>query len=378
VTERRYAAALSEHPVASLATGEVVGQVHEALGGVRPDLAVLFATTAHTGALEDVVATIRSVLTPGTLLGATAVSVLAGEREVEEAPALALWAGRTGPVRPVRLGGAAEPDLDRLDALAPAPGDALVLLGDPFTFPADVVLAHLADHHPGVAVVGGLASAARGPGGNRLLLDATASTDGAVGVLLRAEQVGPAVVSQGCRPVGEPMVVTRAERSIVHELAGRPALDRLRDLAAGLDEEDRRLLAGGVHLGMVVDEHRERFGRGDFLVRNVLGGDRSVGAIAVGAEIPIGSTVQFHVRDAESADEDLRLLLSGVTARGALAFTCNGRGTHLFGEAHHDAATIAELLDRPAVAGMFCAGELGPVGSRSFLHGFTASVLTLP
>jgi small ligand-binding sensory domain FIST len=174
------------------------------------------------------------------------------------------------------------------------------------------------------------------------------------------------------------MVVTRAERSIVHELAGRPALDRLRDLAAGLDEEDRRLLAGGVHLGVVVDEHQERFGRGDFLVRNVLGGDRSVGAIAVGAEIPVGAIVQFHVRDAESADEDLRLLLSGVSARGALAFTCNGRGTHLFGEAHHDAATIAEVLDRPAVAGMFCAGELGPVGSRSFLHGFTASILTLP
>jgi small ligand-binding sensory domain FIST len=378
VTDRPYAAALSEHPVASIATGEVVGQVHEALGGTAPDLVVLFATAAHTGALEDVVATVRSVLAPGTLLGATAVSVLAGEREVEEAPALALWAGRTGPVRPVRLGGAGEPDLDRLAALAPAPGDALVLVGDPFTFPADAVLAHLAAAHPGVAVVGGLASAARGPGGNRLLLDATASTDGAVGVLLRAEQVGPAVVSQGCRPVGEPMVVTRAERSIVHELAGRPALERLRDLAAGLDEEDRRLLAGGIHLGVVVDEHRERFGRGDFLVRNVLGGDRSVGAIAVGAEIPVGAIVQFHVRDAESADEDLRILLSGVSARGALAFTCNGRGTHLFGEAHHDASTIAELLDRPAVAGMFCAGELGPVGSRSFLHGFTASVLTLP
>jgi small ligand-binding sensory domain FIST len=378
VTDRPYAAALSEHPVASIATGEVVGQVHEALGGTAPDLVVLFATAAHTGALEDVVATVRSVLAPGTLLGATAVSVLAGEREVEEAPALALWAGRTGPVRPVRLGGAGEPDLDRLAALAPAPGDALVLVGDPFTFPADAVLAHLAAAHPGVAVVGGLASAARGPGGNRLLLDATASTDGAVGVLLRAEQVGPAVVSQGCRPVGEPMVVTRAERSIVHELAGRPALERLRDLAAGLDEEDRRLLAGGVHLGVVVDEQQERFGRGDFLVRNVLGGDRSVGAIAVGAEIPVGAIVQFHVRDAESADEDLRILLSGVSARGALAFTCNGRGTHLFGEAHHDASTIAELLDRPAVAGMFCAGELGPVGSRSFLHGFTASVLTLP
>jgi small ligand-binding sensory domain FIST len=378
VTDRRYAAALSEHPVASIATGEVVGQVHEALGGASPDLAVLFATTAHTGALEDVVGTVRSVLAPGTLIGATAVSVLAGEREVEEAPALALWAGRTGPVRPLRLHGSDPADLDRLDELAPSPGDALVLLGDPFTFAADAVLSHLALHHPGASVVGGLASAARGPGGNRLILDATMSTDGAVGVLLRAGQTGPAVVSQGCRPIGEPMVVTRAERSIVHELAGRPALERLQELAAGLDEEDRRLLAGGIHLGIVVDEHRERFGRGDFLVRNVLGGDRSVGAIAVGEEIPVGATVQFHVRDAQSADEDLRLLLSGVSARGALVFTCNGRGTHLFGEAHHDADAVAELLDRPAAAGMFCAGELGPVGARSFLHGFTASILTFP
>jgi small ligand-binding sensory domain FIST len=129
----------------------------------------------------------------------------------------------------------------------------------------------------------------------------------------------------------------------------------------------------------VIDEHRVDFGPGDFLIRNVLGADRQVGAIAVGDEVEVGATVQFQVRDADSAHDDLRTLLSRSEvdgeARGALVFTCNGRGTHLFGSPHHDAREVADHLGNGSLAGMFCAGELGPVGGRSFLHGFTASVL---
>jgi small ligand-binding sensory domain FIST len=183
------------------------------------------------------------------------------------------------------------------------------------------------------------------------------------------------VVSQGCRPVGSPMIVTRSEGNQLLELAGQSALARLEQVARQVGPDERSLLAGGVHLGVVADEHRVAFERGDFLVRGVLGADRERGALVVGAQVEVGTTVQFHVRDAASADEDLRALLAGRRADGALVFTCNGRGRNLFGTPHHDATLVADVTSDRAVAGMFCAGEIGPVGRRSFLHGFTASVL---
>jgi small ligand-binding sensory domain FIST len=147
------------------------------------------------------------------------------------------------------------------------------------------------------------------------------------------------------------------------------------DLLEKLEPDDRALAQRGIHLGRVIDEHKADFERGDFLIRTVLGGDREVGAIAVGDEIEVGATVQFQVRDAISADDDLRELLAGRRANGALVFTCNGRGTHLFGRPDHDAEVVNAHDANGATAGMFCAGEIGPIGDRSFLHGFTASVL---
>jgi small ligand-binding sensory domain FIST len=220
-----------------------------------------------------------------------------------------------------------------------------------------------------------MASAARGPGGNRLVLDGLVVDDGAVGALLPAGALVTTVVSQGCRPIGDPMTVTRSEGQVVYELAGRPALERLVELLGSLSEEERALAQQGIHLGHVIDEHKAEFGRGDFLIRNVLGGDREAGAIAVGDDVELGATVQFQVRDAASADEDLRELLAGEHASGALVFTCNGRGIRLFGEPDHDAEVVDAHVEGGATAGMFCAGEVGPVGGRSFLHGFTASVL---
>ena len=125
---------------------------------------------------------------------------------------------------------------------------------------------------------------------------------------------------------------------------------------------------------MVVDEHKADFERGDFLVRNVLGGDQDSGTVVVGDEVTVGQTVQFQVRDAAAADEDLRELLSGVDASAALVFTCNGRGQHLFGTPDHDAGVVDLLLGPLPTSGAFCAGEIGPVGGRNFLHGFTASI----
>jgi len=147
---------------------------------------------------------------------------------------------------------------------------------------------------------------------------------------------------------------------------------------ASLSERDTDLLEmGGLHIGRVIDEHRAEFGPGDFLVRNVIGADRSTGAIAVTEVMPVGTTVQFHLRDAASADEDLHTLMAERRADAALVFTCNGRGTRLFGRPHHDVRVLAEHLGPVPMAGFFAAGELGPVGGRNFLHGFTASVALL-
>jgi small ligand-binding sensory domain FIST len=240
-------------------------------------------------------------------------------------------------------------------------GDASFVLADPFT------------HQAGAAPTG-FASAARGPGGNRLVLDGAVHDGGAVGLVLPRGVATTTVVSQGCRPIGEPMVVTRATGTLLEELASEAALPRLLRLLEGLDPSDRNLAARGLHIGRVVDEHKDVYERGDFLIRNVLGALKEREAVAVGDEVEVGSIVQFQVRDAESADEDLRALLAGRQAEGALVFTCNGRGSHLFGRPDHDAELVAAVTDG-ATAGMFCAGELGPVGGRAWLHGFTASVL---
>jgi small ligand-binding sensory domain FIST len=183
-----------------------------------------------------------------------------------------------------------------------------------------------------------------------------------------------AVVSQGCRPIGRPYIVTRGDGHLIYELGGSPALDRLLTTLERLPPVDRQLAERGLHCGVVIDETKDEFERGDFLIRGVLGADRATGAVAVGDTIAVGSTVQFQVRDAASADEDLHALLSGRTGRGALVFTCNGRGRRLFGTPDHDAILVGDLLGTSAVAGMFCAGELGPVGGRNAVHGFTASI----
>lgn len=384
-----FAAALSEHPLATHATGEVVGQVLEHLGHRPPDLAVLFVTDAHGGALEDIGATVRAALEPGALLGVTAVSVTGGPREVEERPAVALWAARFGSgraVTAVRLPGTSpgdpgDPDepAGSLVDLVPTGGgpedDLLLLLADPFSFPADAFARAVNHTRPGVRIAGGLASAARGPGGNRLLLDDRLHDDGAVGVVLPAGAAATPVVSQGCRPIGDPFVVTRAEGQVVYELGGRPALTRLEELVASLGPDERALAARGLHIGRVIDERHADFERGDFLIRGVLGADRESGAIAIGDRAEVGSTLQFQVRDADAADEDLRELLAGRDADGALLFTCNGRGRHLFGVDDHDASILDAAVDGGASAGMFCAGELGPVGGQNFVHGFTASMI---
>jgi small ligand-binding sensory domain FIST len=387
-----FTAAASQHPVPEEATAEVVGQTLEHLSG-SPDLAVLFCSRDHAGAFADIAGMVRSVIEPRRLIGSLASGAIGGRREIEQGPVVSLWTGQVGGVpQPVRLtsvrtgSGTAIQGLSALpepaeqtgDEAARATGDqVLLLLCDPLSLPVADVLDVLATRKPPLRTIGGVASAGLAPGANLLALDDEVFTSGAVGTVLPATSTVSiaAFVSQGCRPIGPPMIVTRASGDQVTELAGQPALARLQQVARQADAEDRTLLAKGVHLGIAADEHRDAFERGDFLVRNIVGADREHGNLIVGSSVEVGTTVQFHVQDSASADEDLRgLLAKHGAADAALVFTCNGRGRRLFGAEDHDAELVAEVADG-LVAGMFCAGEIGPVGDRSFLHAFTASVV---
>jgi len=375
----RFASALSQHPIAANAVGEAAGEILEHLDGEGCDLAVCFASTHHVGAFEDIGPALRNILEPRVLVGGTAVAVAGGPHEIEENPALTVFAARLdgATLTPVTLRVQETPDgaaLTGWPSLDQSPG-SLLLFADPFTFPVDAFLQRVNRDLPGLQIIGGLASAAGSPGGNRLVLDDHVVDEGAVGVFVDGGGIEVrTLVSQGCRPNGRPYVVTRGDQNLIEELGGKPAIERLQELAGAASEEERELLRRGLHVGLVVDEHKAEFSRGDFLVRNLLGADESSGALAVGEQVSVGQTVQFHVRDAGAADEDLREMLTGVDAEAALLFTCNGRGRHLFTVPDHDAGMVENLLGPIPLAGAFCAGEIGPVGGRNFLHGFTASL----
>jgi len=229
----------------------------------------------------------------------------------------------------------------------------------------------------GSRLSGGVAVGGQRPGAQALILDEAVHTEGAVGAVVSGLPV-LTVVSQGCRPIGREAVITRCEGNVVSELAGRPALERLRREIAALSPEEQALAARGLLAGLVIDENRPEYDIGDFLMRGLLGADEATGVLALGDRVRVGQTLRFFVRDATSADADLRQALGGVLGRarpaGALLFTCNGRGTNMFPEPDHDARIVTETLGTQALAGFFCGGEIGPVGGKAFLHGFTATL----
>jgi small ligand-binding sensory domain FIST len=375
-----FGSAISEHPITAEATGEVIGSVLESVGE-SPDLAVVFVTPAHGGALEDVGRTVEHIVQPNVLIGAVCSSVVGPGREVERGPGISLWTARTGPISAISLERAGAAGFEETSGWPEEGGlgfepEALLLLADPFSFPAEGFLNWLGHRHPDMPVVGGLASAANTPGGNSLLIGDRIRRDGAVGVLLGSGVTVEPLVSQGCRPFGRPLVVTRSESNVIFELAGRPALERLVTQASSdlTEDEVESLTVGGLQIGRVIDEHKEQFSKDDFLIRSVLGTDPRSGAVIVGDVVPVGVTVQFHLRDAATAHTDLSERLGGRRAEAALLFTCTGRGSRLFGGPDHDAGAVLEHLGAIPVAGCFSAGEIGPIAGRNFLHGFTASL----
>jgi small ligand-binding sensory domain FIST len=377
----RIGAGLSTSPSACEAATEAAREARGgARGRVEVDLAFLFLSPAHLDEVEAAAEAVHEELAPQHLLGCVAEGVVAGVREVEQGPAVVVWAGSLPGAEVECFHAAAVQTEDEIAVVGfpelDDPGLVLLLV-DPFTFPAGQFLTSLNEAHERVPLVGGIAAAGRRPGAQALILDDAVHSEGAVGAVVSGPPV-VTVVSQGCRPIGHEAVITRCEGNVVYELAGKPALERLRTELAALSFEEQALAARGLLVGLVIDENRPEYGAGDFLMRGLLGADKASGALALGETVRVGQTLRFFVRDAASADADLQQTLTGALGHGrpagALLFTCNGRGTNMFPAPDHDARVIAAALGTQALAGFFCGGEIGPVGGKAFLHGFTATL----
>ncbi len=368
--------ALTNDPIG--AATRAVGQASEQLDGAAVDLVALFASIHFWPAAETLVGAVAAATGAAPLIGCIAEGVLGQAREVESQPAVAVWLGSgLGPVEAFTM-----------EFLRTTAGGAFygyqfrkgvhLMVCDPYSFPVDSLLSHLNEHVPGALVMGGVASGGAGGGQGGLFFGDRVLPGGCVGVRLADETQVQLLVSQGCRPVGSPYTITKADGNVVYELAGRPPLSLLQHLAGTLPDRDRQLLADGMQVGLVIDEYQMDRRPGDFLIRGVLGVDPQSGAIAIGDEASVGQTLQFHVRDADSADQDLKRTLehglSGHRVSGALLFTCNGRGSRLFTQPDHDAGLLMTVAGPVPMGGFFCGGELGPVGGHNFLHGFTASI----
>jgi small ligand-binding sensory domain FIST len=355
--------------------------------GAGADLAVAFVSGGHDSPVRPALEGLADELGVSHVIATTAEAVLAGGEEIESGPAVAVWLARLpgATIVPLSLEYAQAGDggvflgwPDELEGEWP-PDATLLLLADPFSFNVDRLMRRIDEDHPGVPVIGGFASGGARPGGNTLVVGPTSYDSGAVGVVIGGVPIRP-VVSQGCRPIGTPLVVTKAEENLIVELGGRPALERLREIFAALDPATQLLVKTSLHVGRAASEYQDHRQRGNFLVRNVVGADPDMGVIAIGDVVRVGQTVQFHVRDAASAHDDLAALLAERRVErheppaGALVFTCNGRGSRLFTAPHHDAIALQESLGPVPAAGFFAQGEFGPIGRRNCIHGFTASI----
>ncbi|MGH2404518.1 MAG: FIST signal transduction protein [bacterium] len=352
------------------------------------DLCFLFANHAYADDFGVLLADVADATSARIIIGCSGQGVIGVEREIEGEPALTLMALRLpgADLRAVRI---TQVDVERFDEpgqwrdLTGVPAGAVnawCIFADPFSLDAERLLGSMSHAYPGVPLVGGMASGDSQQRRTHVFLNRQVYANGAVALALGGAYTVRAVVSQGCTPIGRPWTITGADGQHIQTIAQRPAykllVDTVKTLSPALQERAR----GNLFVGLAMDEYREQLGRGDFLIRNIVGVDLNSGALAVAALPRVGQTVQFQVRDRATADEDLNEMLLAVAASSAqapvaaLLCSCNGRGIGLFGTPHHDADVLARRLGPLPVAGFFCNGEIGPVGSRNFLHGFTASI----
>jgi len=371
----RFASGASRAASPEPAVAEVAAALSTGLAGARADLVCLFVSPHHEDAWRRIADGLRRELPGALLLGCTARSVIAGAEEIEDGPGIAASAAALPGVKlhPFRLEAAGVPEL-------PGPDDAhVLLLVDPFGAELDAWIPALDERFPAGTKLGGIASGAARPGGNVLVAGDATARAGAVGLVLSGDLALDAVVAQGCRPIGPPLFVTGARGNVLFELDGKPPMEVVSQLFAAASPAEQRLFQGSLFLGIEMEPEQSRFESGDFLIRNLIGADPNTGALHVAAGLEDRRVVQFHLRDAAAAADDLLRRLGryaeerGRDAAGALLFSCLGRGRGLYGVPDHDASAFRRALGPVPLAGFFCNGEIGPVEGRTFLHGYTSA-----
>jgi len=388
-SRKAFASSLSTQRDWRLAVQEAARKVSAELPG-GCDLAMLFVTELYPG-LEPTTlsALVEEFLPCRTLIGCNSSGVIAGGREVEMEPAVTLMGMSLPGVRltPFYLSPAELAQLDSGEALMrrldiyPTERPKFLAFADPMTCDAERWVRLFNDGYPGAPLIGGLASGLAIGRPTWLLVNKESYSEGAAGVALSGDVDVEIVVAQGCRPIGAPLIVTRAEGHVLYELGGKPPLEVLREVIRGLSAADQELARQSLFVGVAMDEYKDRFSRGDFLVRNLMGYDAETGALMIGTTLHAGQTLQFQLRDARTSDEDLKALLEGMKeepgTRGALLISCCGRGRGLYGEADHDSAVIQRLKGPLPLAGFFANGEFGPVGRCNYIHGYTSSLAVI-
>ncbi len=388
---KAFAGALSKSVSWREAVKETVMKIKKDLNGRSADLVLCFVSETYEGFDPQVfVKALSDQLPYRVLIGCNSSGVIAGDKEVEMEPAFSLIAMHLPGVKlypfslsPDQTAALAKPGalINFLDVY-PTDHPKFLLLADPATADIMHLLQGFNDGYKGLPVVGGMASGGVMGATNWLCLNDRVVLEGAVGVAMTGDIEFEVIVSQGCRPVGKPYIITRAEDNVLYELAGHSALEVVRELLDDLSPRDRQLAEHSLSVGLVMNEQQTAFKRGDFLIRNIVGFDPESGALMIGAHLKVGQTMQFQVRDAQTSSEDLRGLLEKLHAgnghpKGGILVSCCGRGRGFYGKPDHDAAAIQAVRGPMPLAGFFANGEIGPIGQKNYVHGYTSSLVIL-
>jgi small ligand-binding sensory domain FIST len=323
------------------------------------------------------------------LAGCSSVSLVAGSKEIEDATGivLALYSLPGAELKGFRftqteVEEAGDKNYWPLESgVAPDKSNGWLAFIDPFHLDAESWVRSWNAAYAPLPVFGGLASGIFQDQTTQVYLNGEVFEDGGVAISVGGDVKLSGVISQGCTPIGETWTLTRVEQNLIHQIANRPAYAVLAETVQQLSPADQQKARGNLFIGLVVNEYLEDFHRGDFLVRNLIGGDPNSGVLAVAALPRMGQTMQFQRRDAVAANEDMGELLEREKEKigdtpiyGGCLCCCSGRGKNLFGAPNHDAELVQKELGPLGLAGFYGNGEIGPVGGKNYLHGFTASL----
>ncbi len=391
--QMQWANALSTCPSLEAAIADVVERAVSSLTAPA-DLGLLFISSAFASEYSRLLPLLAEQLSVPVIIGCSGGGVIGttakGQtQELEAEAALSLTLAHLPGVNVQVFHVVAEelPDLDSspdawidLIGVPPSSVPQFILLSSAFSSGINELLQGLDFAYPGSVIVGGQASAGGLGGRTALFCNNRLHREGTVGLALTGNIVLETIVAQGCRPIGQPMQITKAERNIILELDEKVPLMVLRDLISSLSEKERMLAQHSLFVGVAMDEFKRALQQGDFLIRSILGVDPTAGAIAIGDVVRPGQRLQFHLRDAQASAEDLELLLEQYqnqqaaepSAVAALMFSCVGRGEGLYGKPNFDSELFSRYVQDIPIGGFFCGGEIGPVGGSTFIHGYTS------